>query len=68
LRDFRVALRGSGARLVPWLQAFSLGHPYGLAEVQAQVDAARRAGAGGFLLWEHEGLYGTRASALAAGA
>ena len=65
LRDFRVALRGSGARLVPWLQAFSLGRPYGLAEVQAQVDAARRAGADGFLLWEHEGLYGTRAAALA---
>jgi hypothetical protein len=67
LRDFRVELRGSGARLVPWLQAFSLGHPYGLAEVQAQVDAARRAGADGFLLWEHEGLYGSRAQALSSG-
>ena len=67
LRDFRVAMRGSGARLVPWLQAFSLGHPYGLAEVQAQVDAARRAGAHGFLLWEHEGHYGTRVAVLSAG-
>jgi hypothetical protein len=65
LRDFRLAMRGSRTRLVPWLQAFSLGHPYGLAEVQAQVDAARQAGAHGFLLWEHEGLYGTRAAALA---
>ena len=64
LRDFRAALRGSGARLVPWLQAFSLGRGYGLAEVQAQVDAARAAGADGFLLWEHEGLYGSRVEAL----
>ncbi|MDQ3823802.1 MAG: putative glycoside hydrolase, partial [Actinomycetota bacterium] len=67
LRDFRRALRGTDARLVPWLQAFSLGRPYGLAEVQAQVDAARAAGADGFLLWEHEGIYGTRVAALKAG-
>ena len=64
LRDFRAALRGTDTRLVPWLQAFSLGRAYGLAEVQAQVEAARAAGADGFLLWEHEGLYGTRVAAL----
>ena len=67
LGDFRAALRGTDARLVPWLQAFSLGHPYGLAEVEAQVSAARRVGVQGFLLWEHEGLYGTRAAALKGG-
>jgi hypothetical protein len=67
LRDFRAALRGSRVRLVPWLQAFSLGRAYGVAEVQAQVEAARAAGAEGFLLWEHEGLYGSRAAALKGG-
>jgi hypothetical protein len=57
LRDYKRALRGRRARLVPWLQDFSLGRTYGLAEVQAQIAAARRAGASGFLLWNAEGVY-----------
>jgi hypothetical protein len=57
LRDYKRAMRGRKARLVPWLQDFSLGRPYGLAEVQQQIAAARRAGTAGFLLWNAEGVY-----------
>ncbi len=52
LQDFRRDLAGSGARLVPWLQDFSLGRTYGPAEVQAQIRAARQVGAPEFLLWD----------------
>jgi peptidoglycan/xylan/chitin deacetylase (PgdA/CDA1 family) len=52
LADFRAALEGSGARLVPWLQDFSLGVEYGPAEVKAQIRAARDVGVREFLLWD----------------
>jgi len=61
LRDFDVALRGSETRLVPWLQDFSLGRTYTLADVRDQIQAARDAGAEGFLLWNAGGVY-TRAA------
>jgi hypothetical protein len=61
LRDFDVALRGSETRLVPWLQDFSLGRTYTLADVRDQIQAARDAGAEGFLLWNAGGIY-TRAA------
>ena len=57
LRDFRRALRGLDTRLIPWLQDFSLGRAYTLADVRAQILAARRARAGGFLLWNAGGVY-----------
>jgi hypothetical protein len=57
LLDFRRALRGEKARIVPWLQDFSLGKSYGLIEVTDQIAAARRQHAAGFLLWNPEGLY-----------
>ena len=57
LRHFRRALRGTDVKLVPWLQDFSLGRTYRLADVQAQIRAARRLGAGGFLLWNAAGVY-----------
>jgi hypothetical protein len=65
LQDFRAALRGRRALIVPWLQDFSLGRTYSFADVAAQVAAARNAGTGGFMLWNPEGLY--TAHALAAG-
>ncbi|HET7566455.1 MAG TPA: putative glycoside hydrolase [Gaiellaceae bacterium] len=66
LRDFRSKLAGSNARLVPWLQDFSLyGRPYTAADVAAQVAAARRYQASGFMLWNAAGLY--TAGALAPG-
>ncbi len=50
--DFERQVAGSGARIVPWLQDFSLGVTYGPAEVRAQIAAARQAGASEFLLWD----------------
>lgn len=50
--DFVKQVRGTGARVVPWLQDFSLGRDYGPNEVRAQIKAARDAGADEFLLWD----------------
>jgi hypothetical protein len=61
LRDFRRELRGTDTVLVPWLQDFSLGRDYSLDDVRAQIQAARDANAGGFLLWNPSGVY-TRAA------
>jgi hypothetical protein len=57
LLDFRRAVRGSGARVVPWLQDFSLGVQYGDREVRAQIDATRAAGIDEFLLWDPRVTY-----------
>ena len=61
LADFRRAVRGTGARLVPWLQDFSLGVDYGPKEVRAQIDAAGADGIDEFLLWDPRVTYTTRA-------
>jgi hypothetical protein len=60
---FEAAMRGSSARLVPWLQDFSLGRTYTPADLRAQVDAARSVDTRGFLLWNPLGLYTARALA-----
>jgi hypothetical protein len=65
LRDFRRALRGRTTLLVPWLQDFSLGREYTIADVQAQIQSARDLGSKGFLLWNPAGVY--NATALAGG-
>ena len=57
LRDFREQIRGTDAELIPWLQDFSLGRTYTLADIQDQIDAARRAKTGGYLLWNAAGVY-----------
>jgi hypothetical protein len=57
LVHFKRDLRRSNAELIPWLQDFSHGHPYGLAEVRAQIEAARRIGVRGYLLWNPLGVY-----------
>jgi hypothetical protein len=57
LRDFRAALAGGRALLVPWLQDFSLGRTYSFADVAAQIQAARAAESGGYMLWNAVGLY-----------
>ena len=57
LRRFRLALRGSNTLLVPWVQDWSFSVPYDLDKVRAQIDAARIAGAKGYLLWNAEGVY-----------
>ena len=61
LRDFQRQVRGTGARVVPWLQDFSLGVTYGPAEVRAQIDAAKDVGIGEWLLWDPLVTYTTDA-------
>jgi len=57
LRDFRAKLTGSDARLVPWLQDFSLGRTYTAADVEAQIRAARQYQTAGYMLWNAAGVY-----------
>jgi hypothetical protein len=52
LADFKRQTRGTGARVVPWLQDFSLGVTYGPDEVRAEIRAARDVGIREFLLWD----------------
>jgi hypothetical protein len=61
LRDFRNAVRGSRAKLIPWLQDFSLGRTYSLADVQDQIQAARLEHTKGFMLWNAAGVYTVKA-------
>jgi hypothetical protein len=58
LRDFRNAMVGEKAMLIPWLEDFSLtSDRRPPEEVQAQIDAARKHNAKGFLLWNPSGVY-----------
>jgi peptidoglycan/xylan/chitin deacetylase (PgdA/CDA1 family) len=52
LQDFEKDVRGTGARVVPWLQDFSLGVDYGPAQVGAEIHGARDAGIDEYLLWD----------------
>lgn len=57
LRDFRKKLQGRKAKLIPWLQDFSLGRDYSLTDVQDQIQNARLEKVKGFMLWNAAGLY-----------
>jgi hypothetical protein len=57
LAHFQRELRGRSAKLIPWLQDFSLGRPYTLAEVKAQIESARLHDVKGYLLWNPLGVY-----------
>lgn len=61
--DFQRKLHGARARVVPWIQDFSLRRLYGLDEVLDQVAAVRRRGAAGFMLWNPRGVYTVEALA-----
>lgn len=51
LTDFQTKAAGSGVAFNLWVQDFSIGIPYGPAEVRAQIDAARDLGVDSWLLW-----------------
>jgi len=51
-KDFVRQVRGSGARIVNWLQDFSYGREYSSTEVRAQIKASRDAGVDDFILWD----------------
>ena len=57
LARFSGALGDQRALLVPWVQDFTFTRPYGVDQVQAQIQAARLAGAKGYLLWNANGVY-----------
>ena len=57
LAHFRREMRGRKAKLIPWLEDFSLGRTRTPEEVRAQIEAARRSGAAGYLLWNPLGEY-----------
>jgi hypothetical protein len=61
LRDFRRALRDRKAKLIPWLQDFSLGRSYSLTDVQDQIQNARLEHVKGFMLWNASGIYTEKA-------
>jgi len=61
LADFQAKMDGTGKSLMPWIQDFSLGVPYGPTEVRAQIDAASSLGVGDWLLWNANVTY-TRAA------
>ena len=57
VQDFKQKVKGTGARVVPWLQDFSLGITYGPQQVKEQIDAAGADGVHEFLLWDPEVTY-----------
>jgi hypothetical protein len=58
LTDFEKLAAGTGAVVVPWLQAYSSRNiAYGPAEVHAQIDAAVATGSDGYLLWNAASRY-----------
>jgi hypothetical protein len=61
LQDFRDQVPRGGAVIVPWLQDFSLYRTYTLADVRAQIEAARAMHTAGFMLWNAGGLYTAKA-------
>ena len=63
LVHFNKLVEGSGARVVPWLQDFSLRVPYGPKEVCAQIDGAKAEGIDEWIMWDANVTY-TRAGCL----
>jgi hypothetical protein len=50
-------MRGGKAKLIPWLEDFTLGGTTTLQKVREQIRAARRWKTAGFLLWNPSGVY-----------
>ena len=60
LRQLQPRARRTKTEIIPRLQDFSGGAMYTLADVQVQIDSARRAKTGGYLLWNAAGIYTPR--------
>lgn len=56
---FLALTEGTGARVVPWLQDFTLGevYQYGPAEVRAQIDGAADVGVEEWIFWDPHVTY-----------
>lgn len=57
LSDFKAAIRGTKAELVPWIQDFTMGRTFTLADIKDEILAVRRSEARGFLIWNASGKY-----------
>jgi len=57
LPAFQEAVEGTDAKVIPWLQDFTLGVRYGPDEVRAQIDAGASLGIDGFFLWDPSATY-----------
>jgi hypothetical protein len=60
---FNEEVKGSGARVVPWLQDFSLRVHYGKQQICTQIAAAKREGVTEYIMWDPNVTY-TRAACL----
>ncbi len=57
LVDFQSIVTGTNTRIIPWLQDFSQGIPYGPDQVRSQIQAAADDGITSFLLWNASSRY-----------
>lgn len=57
LRDAKRRIAGTGAKLRPWLQAFSLRVPYTPEQIRAQIKASEDLGIRQWLLWNAANRY-----------
>lgn len=57
--DFVQQTEGSGARVVPWLQDFTLDVPYTAGSIRAQIEGAKLAGVDEWIFWDPEVTYTT---------
>jgi hypothetical protein len=57
LVDFQIAVEAMGRAVVPWLQDYTRHIPYGAAEVQAQMQAAKDRGIESWLFWDPDTEY-----------
>ena len=57
LADFARIADGTNTQIMPWLQDFSLGMDYGVAEVAAQIRGAKENGMDSFILWNASARY-----------
>lgn len=58
LAEMGIIEEESRLKFRPWLQHFHIGAYYDAPRIQAQIDAARDAGASGWLLWNARNVYG----------
>jgi hypothetical protein len=56
-KTFNLTQTESGARVRPWIQDFDIGAVYTHDMIEAQIKAARDAGASGFLIWNARNVY-----------
>jgi hypothetical protein len=57
LTDAQKRLSGTGVKIRPWLQDFSLGNHYGREQIQAQIQAVHDAGLSEWIFWNPSNRY-----------